>query len=35
LKNVGFSAIAGDLAFLGLFGVAAFVGVLLLFPRRL
>jgi ABC-2 type transport system permease protein len=35
LKNVGASAILGDVAFLGLFSLACVVGVLLLFPRRL
>lgn len=35
LKNVGLSAIAGDLFFLGGFSLACVAGVLLLFPRRL
>jgi ABC-2 type transport system permease protein len=35
LKNVGPSAIAGDIAFLGAFSLACAGGVLLLFPRRL
>ncbi len=35
LKSVGPSAIAGDVAFLGVFSLACVGGVLLLFPRRL
>jgi len=35
LKNVGPSAIAGDVLFLGAFSLACLGGVLLLFPRRL
>jgi ABC-2 type transport system permease protein len=35
LKNVGASAIAGDVAFLAAFSAACAGGVLLLFPRRL
>jgi len=34
LKNVGLSAIAGDVAFLSCFSLACIAGVLLLFPRR-
>jgi ABC-2 type transport system permease protein len=35
LKDVGIAAIAGDLAFLGVFSAACIGGVLWLFPRRL
>jgi ABC-2 type transport system permease protein len=35
LKNVGLAAIAGDVAFLGVFSAACIGGVLFLFPRRL
>jgi ABC-2 type transport system permease protein len=35
LKNVGLSAIAGDVVFLSAFSLACVAGILLLFPRRL
>ena len=35
LKNVEFSAITGDIAFLCYFSLACFAGILILFPRRL
>jgi ABC-2 type transport system permease protein len=35
LKGVGLEAIGADISFLGLFGAVCFLGVIVLFPRRL